>query len=75
MSEWINTKIELPDNPKYKLVDDIVFVTSDGCVHLGLYADGDWKEWGPNMFESMGWVKVPYRVDYWLPIPKVPEGN
>jgi len=74
MKDWISVKNETPDDPKYKLVDDIVFVTNDGDIHLGLYANGHWKEWGPNMFETMEWVNVSYPVLYWLPLPKVPEG-
>jgi hypothetical protein len=73
--DWIKTTNELPDNPKYKLVDDIVFVDSAGVVHLGIYANGSWEEWGPNMFETMEWITVRHRIDYWLPIPHVPEND
>lgn len=73
MSEWISVSTEMPDNPKYKLVDDIVFVDSSGCVHLGIYASGKWKEWGPNMFETMEWVTVDSCILYWMPLPSIPK--
>jgi hypothetical protein len=68
MSEWIIAEKAKPG----PLDEEVLCLDSSGTKHLCLWDGKDWKEWGPDMFESMGWIKVA-NILYWLPIPEPPK--